>query len=193
MRLFTFSVLFAAACSSSEKTEVADADGDGFSEVEDCDDNNAAVYPGATDNVGDDIDQNCDNLDGVDADTDGIASVTSGGEDCNDNDVSEEASALQTFYQDADGDGFGNANLPEEGCEIASGMVENGDDCDDSNAEISPDASEICDERDNDCDGRIDDEDDALEGGLTFYGDTDGDGFGDASNMAIFCFATTTG
>ena len=38
MRLFTVAVLFlTSACASTEKTEVADADFDGFSEVEDCD------------------------------------------------------------------------------------------------------------------------------------------------------------
>ncbi|MEZ4383367.1 MAG: putative metal-binding motif-containing protein [Nannocystaceae bacterium] len=31
----------------------------------DCDDNNAAIHPGADDPVGDDIDQNCDGVDGV--------------------------------------------------------------------------------------------------------------------------------
>ena len=31
--------------------------------------------------------------------------------------------------------------------------------CDDENAQINPDAQEICDDIDNDCDGAIDDED----------------------------------
>lgn len=50
----------------------------------DCDDENDDVYPGAPDTVGDTIDQNCDALDGVDADGDGVASRASGGTDCND-------------------------------------------------------------------------------------------------------------
>lgn len=40
--------------------------------------------PSADDQVGDGLDQNCDGLDGVDADGDGYASVASGGDDCDD-------------------------------------------------------------------------------------------------------------
>ena len=55
-----------------------------------------------------------------------------------------------------------------------------GEDCDDSNTDINPDAVEICDDIDNDCDELIDDEDDSLdlETAVVFYLDTDEDGFG---------------
>ena len=63
-----------------------DADGDGVSAQDDCDDANSDVYPGASDSVGDGVDQNCDGVDGVDADGDGDASSVTGGGDCDDSD-----------------------------------------------------------------------------------------------------------
>ena len=60
--------------------DTVDDDGDGYSEADgDCDDSNAAINPGATDVVGDDTDQNCDDVDGTDGDGDGYASEASGG------------------------------------------------------------------------------------------------------------------
>lgn len=48
-----------------------DADGDGFAADVDCNEDSAAFHPGAADPWGDDLDQNCDGVDGVDADGDG--------------------------------------------------------------------------------------------------------------------------
>ena len=42
-----------------------DDDGDGVPAWEDCDDNNASVYPCAEDPEGDGLDQNCDGADGI--------------------------------------------------------------------------------------------------------------------------------
>ena len=65
-----------------------DVDLDGVTAEEgDCDDTLASINPYSSDNVGDDVDQNCDGLDGVDADADGLASVESGGADCDDQDA----------------------------------------------------------------------------------------------------------
>jgi len=57
-------------------------------------------------------------------------------------------------------------------------------DCDDTNADVYPDAEEICDGIDNDCDNVVD------EGvTLSFYSDSDGDGYGNAENEASGCEA----
>ncbi|OGQ08237.1 MAG: hypothetical protein A3G32_08855 [Deltaproteobacteria bacterium RIFCSPLOWO2_12_FULL_40_28] len=52
------------------------------------------------------------------------------------------------------------------------------EDCDDTNAAIHPDATEWCDEVDNDCDGLIDDDDSDVDDQTTWYADSDGDGYG---------------
>ncbi|MCA9568018.1 MAG: hypothetical protein KC656_09255 [Myxococcales bacterium] len=63
-----------------------DRDGDGTPTAQDCNDGDADIHPGADDTVGDGVDNNCDGVDGVDADEDGFASEASGGDDCNDDD-----------------------------------------------------------------------------------------------------------
>src|SRR5262245_12648453 len=58
-------------------------------------------------------------------------------------------------------------------------------DCDDADAEVNPDAEEICDGIDNDCDGSTDGED--ATGATTWYEDKDGDGFGISGVTVIAC------
>ena len=50
-------------------------------------------------------------------------------------------------------------------------------DCDDENADVFPNALEVCDGIDNDCDALVDEQDDSLEA-TAWYLDGDGDGFG---------------
>ena len=137
-----------------DDTAAVDADGDGVTVAAgDCDDADATVNPLATE-VCDEVDNDCD------------GEIDEG--------VGTE------WFADADGDGFGDAEAAVVACEAPSAHVEDATDCDDAVAEVSPAADEVCDEVDNNCDGEID-EDTALDA-LTFYADTDADGFGDADS-----------
>ena len=85
--------------------------------------------------------------------------------------VEQENQGLDPFAIDNDGDG----------------ISENDGDCDDGNAEINPNANEVCDDIDNDCDGKIDEEDDDLDtsSATKYYIDSDQDGYGNG-NVAIW-------
>src|SRR5262245_23580380 len=58
------------------------------------------------------------------------------------------------------------------------------EDCDDNDAAIHPGVPEICDGKDNDCNGRYDD---GAKDATTVYPDADGDGYAgdDATGMAV--------
>lgn len=43
--------------------EITDLDGDGYDDVDDCDDGDDSVYPGADETAGDGVDSNCDGED----------------------------------------------------------------------------------------------------------------------------------
>lgn len=82
------------------------------------------------------------------------------GEDCNDNDPLEHPN--QTWYKDADGDGYSSGNiivqcLRPANYKVASELTSTSGDCDDSNAAVHPGAIEICNDGiDNNCNGLID-------------------------------------
>ncbi len=133
-----------------------DEDGDGWLVSEgDCDDNNSDVSPDATE-LCNGIDDNCN------------STVDEG--------------VLGEFYEDGDGDGFGDPGASTEACDSPSGYVGNGTDCDDSERRAFPGGTEVCDEIDNNCDGAVD------EGVSTlWYADADGDGFGDLDAPTPSC------
>ena len=210
MRLMT--LIFLAACTSPDPKESGDSkpmdvDQDGFTAEEDCDDGNAAIYPGAQESC-DGVDNNCDEL------IDDPSSID-----------------LTTWYADGDGDGYGNDAGSTSACTAPTGYVaEGGDcnddapayhpgaeescenpedyncdgavayadtdadgfpaclDCDDTEPGIHEGAAERCDGVDQDCDGDIDEE--AVDA-ASWYQDSDTDGHGDASVSQLSCAAPT--
>lgn len=65
---------------------------------------------------------------------------------------------LQTWYLDADHDGYGRLSTSVNECTAPAGYVDIAGDCDDSDASVHPSASETCDSIDNDCNGLFDDD-----------------------------------
>jgi hypothetical protein len=160
--------------------QYADVDGDGFGDAAaavvsceeasgfvlddgDCDDQDARLNPEGEE-VCDGVDNNCDDL--------------------TDNDAID----ARTYYVDEDGDGFGDEGASGLACEIPLGALIVGGDCDDGDASVNPEAVEVCDEVDNDCDGLTDD--DAIDA-TTYYADEDGDGFGDPAALVLSCEDTS--
>jgi len=162
------------AGATGETSWQLDADGDGYGRAspvvtacaappshvannEDCDDLDPSAYPGAPE-VCDEVDNNCDSQ------------------------VDEGAAAPTTWHPDADGDGFGNAELSTVACAAPFGMLADAGDCDDLDPGSYPGAVEVCDGADNDCNSQVDD-------GVTstFYTDLDSDGFGDPASPIAAC------
>jgi len=125
----------------------------GFGTVDDgtdCDDTNDQINPGQRD-VCDGLDNDCDPATNED-DIDG-----------------------SVYYADADGDGYGLDGGELRACEVPTGVVFTDGDCDDGDSAINPDADELCDPADRDCDG--DPELGATDATL-YYADNDYDGVG---------------
>ena len=144
-------------------TGYSDADADGYAACEDCNDSDALIMPGATevcDGVDNDCDLTADESDAVDA---------------------------SVWYADADRDSFGDATSMTVACDAPADAVADGTDCNDSDRAINPDATELCDGADNNCDGATDES--GASGETNWYADTDSDGFGDASSMTTSCDA----
>jgi uncharacterized protein (TIGR03382 family) len=106
------------------------------------------------------------------------------GQDDDCNGLPDDNVIVQTWYVDGDSDGWGDTNSSTQSCTTVSGSVLQAGDCDDGNAAVNPDATEVCNAIDDDCDGTIDVN---ATDALTFYADTDGDGLGDPSAIVLAC------
>ena len=171
-----------------------DADGDGFyaqsgcGTAVDCNDNNAAVRPGAAEVCDDAIDNDCDGQvdegcmddDCTDTDGDGFYAESGCGTavDCNDNNAAVRPGAAEVCDDGIDNDCDGRVDEDCPDCTdadndgyYAEGGCDTAVDCDDARADINPGAAEACDDDiDNDCDGDVDE-------GCSTCTDADGDGY----------------
>jgi hypothetical protein len=153
-------------------TGFVDADGDGWFDFEDCDDNDPNVNPAAMEIIGDGIDNNCDGLVDstywgggnpgyVDADGDGFPSFI----DCDDTDSTINPGATEIMGDGIDNDCDGLVDMPSQwGGNNPIILVDaDGDgwpaiiDCDDNDPNVNPGMPEIPgDGIDNNCNGVVD-------------------------------------
>lgn len=153
----------------------------------DCDDDDAAIFPGQNEDIGNGIDDNCDGSVDIamfypDMDQDGIGNIQTGVPI-----VELDTYYKKTHYVPANVDPDGNG--PKEADAIPD------HDCDDTKANVYPalvasdgtvfdGAFEAPDAVDNDCDGSTE----AL-----WFEDLDGDGFGNAAVTASYAYPQPAG
>ena len=158
----------------SDGCEAIDVDGDSYTSDVDCNDNNAAINPGAAEVCNDGVDNDCNG----DADLDDFAcEIVSPQDDDNDgvpdvDDVCPNTPAGQQVDSTGCADSQIDADLDTYKKDV---------DCNDNNVNINPGVTEVCgDGIDNDCSGAD----------LICNGDDDGDGIINANDL---CSGTSAG
>lgn len=149
MWILAFFALFFASCDTPIEINTDD-DGDGYTALEgDCDDADPTRYPGAL--------EQCDAED----------------DDC-DGSVDEGMGISQ--FRDDDSDGIGTWWDYTYACPILPGhtIIAGSWDCNDSDSMMSDYVAEVCDGKDNDCDGTADE---GLDDECDLTLDSDGDGW----------------
>ncbi len=128
----------------------------------DCDDTNPNINPDSPE-ICDNIDNNC-------------------------NGEYNDGLTTYTYYLDSDNDGFGDNAMPVDTCitNPPLGYVDNNLDCNDTDENINPNAIEVCDGIDSNCNGEYND---GVEH-FTYYRDMDDDGYGDALMSIDTCITS---
>jgi len=128
----------------------------------DCDDSALGINPDTKEACGNSIDEDCD------GETDEAFS-----------------DGCETMYFDGDSDGWGDASQTDCLCDETDHFKKEAGDCNDENPNTHPEADELCDEEDNNCDEIIDEEN-AL-GCVPYYLDQDKDGYGLSDQLKCLC------
>jgi hypothetical protein len=143
----------------------------------DCKDDDSDINPGAAEICNDELDNDCDSeIDCFDEDCIGIPPCD------------------KTWFKDSDGDEYSDGTSQESPTKpgdiwyLAEELTATFGDCNDDDADINPGAAEICnDELDNDCDSKIDCEDEDCNGippcDNIWFKDSDGDGYSDGTSQ----------
>ncbi|GMV44354.1 MAG: hypothetical protein AMXMBFR64_60700 [Myxococcales bacterium] len=115
------------------------------------------------------------------------AEVCNGKDDDCDGETDEEgAFGCNIFFADVDGDGHGLATDTRCLCEPTVGHdASNAGDCDDEDPSVYPGATEICNGKDDNCNGQKDPE--GSDGCTVYFQDVDGDGAGLLGDAQCLC------